>query len=95
MQNEELKLIKQQRILLYWNELGRHRVEPDACFEFMEYQFSVKRRTLLRIVKGSLPRNKTKLDHPDIDLITIEAFVKKLFNAAKKERYRKIHKCND
>lgn len=86
MQDEQLKYIKQERILLYWEILGCHKVNPETCICFMEYVFDIKKPRIMRIIKGYEKHVKTELPHRELDVLMIESFVKKLFKEARKER---------
>lgn len=84
MLNKASKSIKYKRIVFYYDELTRHRVDYDTALSFMGYVFGVSHNYLLQIVKGSMPYDKgVPLDHKDIDVKAIEAFVQKLYRQAK------------
>jgi len=78
--------IKRQRVLLYWSELSRHRVDCDVSLDFMTYMFSVKRAWIIRIVKTVNQKKTIRLEHYDLDCRMIDAFVEKLHRKAKRER---------
>lgn len=78
---------KYKRIVLYYDELTRHRVDYNTALDFMGYVFSVSREYLVQIIKDYHKYNKDiQLEHADIDLICIDSFVKKLFREARNNR---------
>jgi hypothetical protein len=88
MQKLENLEIKRLRILKYYQELTRHKIDYDECLKFMSYEFNMIIPCLIRIIKkyNETDFTDTKLEHFDIDLITIDAFANKLFKEARKER---------
>ncbi|MDZ4212312.1 MAG: hypothetical protein U1C59_11440 [Methylotenera sp.] len=83
----EITDIKCQRIMFFYTELSRHNIDIDAALKFMEYVFNVRAPWLMRIVKGYVPYDATPaLEHSDVDLQTIDAFVRKLYKQAKAAR---------
>ncbi|MDO9255429.1 MAG: hypothetical protein Q7U54_07955 [Bacteroidales bacterium] len=91
MLNDVSKQIKYKRILFYWGELARHRVDIDTALDFMQYMFSVSKDYIVQIVKGYYDFDKTvALDHSDIDILVIEAFVQKLFKQARNNRRNEV-----
>jgi len=87
MLNNASKAIKYKRIVFYYDELTRHKVDYDTAFDFMEYVFSVSHNYLVSIIKDHNRYNKdVKLEHADIDVKAIEAFVQKLFKQARDTR---------
>lgn len=91
MLNNASKSIKYKRIVFYYDELTRHRVDYDTALAFMEYVFSVSRNYLVQIVKENSQQHKdVRLEHSDIDVKAIEAFVQKLFKNARDTRQMKL-----
>ncbi len=88
MQLEELKKQKHLRILFFYKELTRHKIDMDECLKFMSYQFHISESWIIRIIKTYKEDDftDTQLIHSDLDLITIDAYAKKLFSEARKER---------
>lgn len=78
---------KYKRIVFYYDELTRHKVDYNTALEFMCYMFSVSREYLVQIIKNYHHYNKeVKLEHADLDLKVIDAFVQKLFREARNNR---------
>jgi len=79
---------KHLRILIYYRELSRHKIEYDECLKFMSYQFTVSVPWLIKIIKTYSENDlaEVKLEHIDLDMIMIDAFANKLFREARKER---------
>ena len=90
MLNNASKSIKYKRIVFYYDELTRHRVDMDTALAFMEYVFSVSRNYLVQIVKDGNLYKDIKLDHADIDVKAIEAYVQKLFKQARDNRQMEL-----
>lgn len=91
MLNGASKDIKYKRIVFYYDELTRHRIDYETALQFMEYQFNVSRNYLVQIIKDYHKYNKAiKLEHADIDTKAIEAFVQKLFKKAKDDRQMEL-----
>jgi len=88
MQIEELKKQKHLRILFYYKELTRHKIDMDECLKFMSYQFHISESWIIHIIKAYNENDfaGTQLVHSDLDLVTIDAFANKLFKEARKER---------
>jgi len=80
---------KCSRILFYWDELGRHGINPEVSLTYMEYVFSVRRTWILRIIKGYVRYKRVELAHPELETSNIDAFVQKLFKTAQHERFEK------
>lgn len=84
MLNKASKSIKYKRIVFYYDELTRHRVDYDTALAFMSYVFNVSHNYLLQIIKNTVPFDRSvRLEHQDIDVKAIEAFVQKLFKNAR------------
>lgn len=91
MNDNSLKDIKYKRVKLYWDELSRHRIDPDTSLDFMEYTFCVSREYLMQIIKGyHSSDDKVVLEHADLDLQCIDAFARKLYKTAKSDRQMKL-----
>ena len=82
--------IKRQRVLLYWNELSRHKVDIEVALGFMSYTFHVRQSWIIRIIKTQRKKESIVLEHQDLDFQLIDAFVDKLHKKAKKERCKKV-----
>lgn len=92
----ELTDVKCQRIMFFYSELSRHNIDIDVALKFMEYVFGVRAPWLMRIVKGYVPFDSTlPLEHADVDLLTIDAFVRKLYRQAKTERAKVMQNTGD
>lgn len=90
MTRQDLINLKCTRIMLYYDELSRHKVDISAALEFMEYIFNVQGSWVMRIVKGAVNYESVILSNTDIDLMVIDAYVKKLHRKAVSERQYKI-----
>ena len=88
MQHPELKKQKHLRILFFYKELTRHKIDMDECLKFMSYQFHISENYIIHIIKSYSENDfaGTQLTHSDLDLITIDAYANKLFKEARKER---------
>ena len=88
MQDPELKKQKHLRILFFYKELSRHKIDFEECLRFMSYQFSISAPYITHILKNYKEEqfSDVELPHSDIDILAIDAFSRKLFNEAKKER---------
>ena len=82
----EHKQIKYRRILYYYDELSRHKIDIDTAIEFMEYMFNVRPVWIMTIVKNSNRYNDLPLPHRDVDDTAIDSFVRKLYREARKQR---------
>jgi len=86
----EIELTKQKhlRILFFYRELSRHKIDYEECLKFMSYQFSVSINWITRIIKNHEENDfsDVKLEHIDLDVLVIDLFAKKLYTEAKKER---------
>lgn len=78
--------IKFQRIVFFYDELSRHNIDFDVAVKFMEYVFNVRAPWITRVIKGYVPFEKVALEHNDIDIQMIDAFVRKLYKQARAER---------
>lgn len=88
MLQPELKAKKYLRVLYFYRELTRHKIELDECLNFMTYVFSLSEVQLIHIIKSYKETDfcKTRCEHYDLDMILIDAFANKLFKDARKER---------
>ena len=88
MQSPELKKQKHLKILFFYKELTRHKIDMDECLRFMTYHFSISEYYIIHIIKSYKETDfaDTQLIHSDLDLILIDAFANKLFKEARKER---------
>jgi hypothetical protein len=50
MRDKDRQRIKEKRILVYWQELTRLRIDPDASIEIIRYMFSIQERWIMEII---------------------------------------------
>ena len=87
MLNNSSKNIKYRRVLFFYDELTRHRVDYETALGFMEYIFGVSRGYLVQIIKGCHKYDEdTVMEHRDVDIKTIEVYVQKLYRDARDKR---------
>lgn len=89
MRRKDLQDIKTKRILLYYRELARHKITHIESVEFISYIFAVSDRWIEEILRKNDMKflNEAVLQHRDIDLKIIDAFVKKLYKQARGNRF--------
>lgn len=88
MLKPELKEQKHKRILLMYEELTRHKIDYTECLKFMSYVFGVSESYLTVILKSHdmADFSAVRLEHADLDNILVDAFAKKLYVQARKQR---------
>lgn len=88
MQKPELKEQKHKRILLMYDELTRHKIDYSECLKFMSYVFGVSESYLTVILKSNKLSDfaQVPLEHFDLDTILVDAFAKKLYVNARRQR---------
>ncbi len=88
MQVADSKKQKHLRILIYYKELTKHKIDYEECLNFMSYQFCISQRYIVRILKNYTEKDfpGINLEHADLDYIMIDAYVKKLYKEAIKTR---------
>ena len=93
VKRREIKNIKVRRILLYYSELERFKISHSGSLQLIQYIFSISERWIEEILRNNNidDYKDIKLEHQDIDLVIIDAYVKKLNKAALKQR--KIKAC--
>jgi hypothetical protein len=90
MRDPDLQMIKVKRILFFDMELQRLKIDSEVARKFMVYMFSISEDWIIRILRDNSLNDLKEIphDHPDLDLITIDSFVKKVQREARKERER-------
>jgi len=88
MQKPELKQQKHKRILLMYDELGRHKINYKELIKFMSYVFSISEPYLMVIIKNYTLQDFecVKLEHTDLDNILVDSFVRKCYKQAQQSR---------
>lgn len=92
MQRVDLKDIKIKRILLYYSELQRLKVDHETSMQIMEYQFGVSDKWIEELLrKYDITEFKdVRLDYVEVDIITIDKFVSNIRSNARKKRREQL-----
>lgn len=92
MQRVDLKDIKIKRILLYYSELQRLKVDHETSMQIMEYQFGVSDKWIEELLrKYDIEEFKeVRLDYVEVDIITIDKFVSNIRSNARKSRREQL-----
>lgn len=88
MQRPELKQEKHKRIMMFYDELTRHKIDYQESLKFMSYIFGVSQGYITVILKSFKLADfaNVKLEHWDLDLKMIDSYALKLYANAKKMR---------
>jgi len=88
MQKPELKEQKHKRILKMYEDLTEHKIDYTVCLNFMSYVFGVSETYLTVILKSNKLSDfeNVKLEHYDLDIMLVDAYVKKLYKQAREQR---------
>ena len=87
MRNKDRQRIKEKRILVYWQELTRLRIEPDASIEIIRYMFSIQERWIMEIIRRDISEYKdVELRHIDLEIQLIDAYAQKNIKQAQEAR---------
>lgn len=71
--------LKEKRIMYYWDELSKLRLEADAAIELISYMFNVSEGWVYKIIKQD-PQQlaDVELPHADLDKVLILAYFDKI-----------------
>ena len=80
MQRPDLSKQKIKRILVFYNELERMKVNHEAAMELMEYVFSVSTRWMDELLRKHelTDYNDITLQHIEIDMMMIDGYISKI-----------------
>ena len=83
--------IKIKRILLFYSELERYKLTHESSLQLMEYIFAISPRWIEEILRTNDIKDfkNTVLKHEDIDMLIVDAYVKKLNKAVAIQRKTK------
>jgi hypothetical protein len=88
MRGKQSQEKKEKRILLYWNELNRHRINTEGALELISYMFNISERWILELVRTRDFDDYPEVDltHADLDTELIDSYVEKIHKGAKRSR---------
>ena len=66
MRDSDLQNSKVKRIILYWDYMGKLRIEPDAAVELIRYIFSIKEQWIMKIIRTR------RLEEPELEALQLE-----------------------
>jgi hypothetical protein len=82
---------KHKRILLYYQELDRAKVNHEGICELIFYIFDIGEYWLTKILNKDIEDYRdVKLEHWDLDMKIIDEYVVKIRREAKKARNRQL-----
>ena len=87
MRDKDRQRIKEKRILVYWQELTRLRIDPDASIEIIRYMFSIQERWIMEIIRRDInDYDDIELSHIDLEIQLIDAYAQKNIKQAQEDR---------
>lgn len=91
MRSRERQKIKEARILKYWEELTRLRLDPDASLELISYIFAIDEAWIMKIIKKDASEyGNIKIPHIDLEIQLIEAYYDKIKVNAQEQRQKAV-----